>query len=37
MKDRNGRTLSRADQAEIRRMNDENAEAAKRAAEKGKR
>lgn len=33
MKDRTGRTLSRADQDEIRRMNEENAEAARRRRE----
>jgi len=30
VKDRTGRTLSRADQEEIRRMNEENAKAARR-------
>lgn len=33
MKDRAGRTLSRAEQAEIRRMNEENAEVARRRRE----
>lgn len=37
MKDRAGRTLSRADQAEIDQMNRENRRAADQAAEKGKR
>jgi hypothetical protein len=38
MRDRMGRELSRADRAEIERVNDENREAARRAAErKGKR
>lgn len=32
MQDRTGRELSRSDQAEIERMNRENAEAAKRAS-----
>ena len=33
MKDRKGRTLGRAEQDEIRRMNEENAEAARRRRE----
>ena len=33
MRDRNGRELSRADQEEIKRMNEENAEAARRRRE----
>jgi hypothetical protein len=33
MRDRTGRTLSRADQAEIERMNTENAKAARRRRE----
>lgn len=33
MRDRMGCTLSRADQAEIRRMNEENAEAARQRRE----
>lgn len=36
MRDRTGRTLSRADQDEIRRVNEENAEAARRAQEQRK-
>jgi hypothetical protein len=37
VKDRTGRTLSRAEQAEIERMNRENTKAAERAAQrKGK-